>query len=107
MNRALKEFDFSVVCGFRNEESQNYAYDNGFSKKRWPNSKHNVSPSIAVDVAPYPINWKDAVAFCQLAKIIKRIADELMIEVTWGGDWVHFPDLAHWELKYGGRDDES
>lgn len=82
---------------------QNYAYDNGFSRLKWPKSKHNSEPSLAVDVAPYPINWNDPVRFVELSKIIKRIADELAVQVIWGGDWSHFPDLAHWELVAEGQ----
>lgn len=99
MNRAIKVYDFSVLCGFRNEADQNYAYDNNFSKVKWPNSKHNTLPSLAVDVAPYPIIWQDAVRFTELAIIIKSIANELWIPITWGGDWSRFVDMPHWEVK--------
>jgi peptidoglycan L-alanyl-D-glutamate endopeptidase CwlK len=96
MNRAILEYDFSVLEGFRGEDAQNYAFDNGFSKVRWPFGKHNIHPSRAVDIAPYPVRWNDPVRFTELSIIIKRIAGELMIPIKWGGDWGW--DLAHWEL---------
>jgi peptidoglycan L-alanyl-D-glutamate endopeptidase CwlK len=99
MNRAIKEYDFSILCGYRNEHDQNEAYDTGHSKLKWPKSMHNRFPSLAVDIAPYPINWSDSVAFCELSQIIKRIAEELMIPIVWGGDFAHFVDMPHWELK--------
>lgn len=99
MNRAIVEADFSILCGFRPEADQNYAFDNGFSKLKWPKSDHNFYPSRAVDAAPYPINWNDAVRFVQLSHIIKRIAEELFIEIVWGGDWVKFIDMPHYQLK--------
>ena len=99
MNRAIVEIDFSVLCGFRNEKDQNYAFDNGFSKLKWPESNHNFYPSRAVDIAPYPINWNDTLRFVELSKVIKRIAEELMIDIVWGGDWVKFIDMPHYELK--------
>lgn len=99
MNRAIIEYDFSVLCGYRNEHDQNEAYDNGFSKLKFPQSMHNRYPSLAVDIAPYPINWKNSVAFCELANIIKRISEQTMIPIQWGGDWVKFIDMPHWELK--------
>lgn len=34
----------------------------------------------------------------ELAKYIKRAAEELGIEVEWGGDWKRFPDGPHWQL---------
>jgi len=97
MNRAIKLYDFSVLCGFRNEADQDFAYDNGFSKLKWPNSKHNSKPSRAVDIAPYPINWNDSVRFTELAIVVKGIASELFIPIAWGGDWRFF-DLPHFEL---------
>ena len=106
MNRALKEFDFSVVCGFRNEHDQNEAYDAGRSKLKFPHSKHNEFPSMAVDCCPYPVNWSDSVKFTEMATVILRIAKELMIPLIWGGSW-RFVDMAHFELpsdfQEGGR----
>jgi peptidoglycan L-alanyl-D-glutamate endopeptidase CwlK len=99
MNRAILEYDFSVICGYRNEHDQNEAFDNGNSKLKFPNSMHNCYPSLAVDVAPYPINWNDTVKFMELSSVIFRIAEELFIEIVWGGDWVKFVDMPHWELK--------
>lgn len=98
MIRALEEIDFSILCGHRNEHDQNEAFDNGYSKLKWPKSKHNYYPSVAVDVAPYPINWVDTVKFVELSKVIKRISLELMIPVAWGGDFAQFVDMPHWEL---------
>jgi peptidoglycan LD-endopeptidase CwlK len=97
-NRAILEYDFSVLCGYRGEADQNYAYDNGFSRLKFPKSKHNKMPSRAVDIAPYPISWHDPVRFVELSKIIKRIANELMIPIAWGGDFARFPDMPHYEL---------
>ena len=48
----IKMFDFSVICGHRDEEAQERAFREGFSKARWGQSKHNVKPSKAVDLAP-------------------------------------------------------
>jgi peptidoglycan L-alanyl-D-glutamate endopeptidase CwlK len=96
--RAIKEYDFSVLCGHRNEHDQNEAYDAGRSRLKWPNSKHNSYPSLAVDIAPYPILWSDPVRFVELSKIIKRIASEIMIPIQWGGSWVKFCDMPHYEL---------
>lgn len=96
--QAIKEYDFSVLCGHRNEHDQNEAYDLGYSKLRFPYSKHNSIPSRAVDLAPYPILWADPVRFVELSKIILRIAHEFMIGVEWGGTWAQFPDLPHYQL---------
>ena len=94
--RAIKVYDFSILEGHRGEVAQNYAYDHGFSKVRWPNGKHNTDPSKALDAAPYPIRWNDPIRFTELAIIVKSIANELCVKIIWGGDWGW--DLAHWEL---------
>lgn len=41
----------------------------------------------AVDMAPYPIDWKDLGRFEQMAKVVLATAKELGIKVRWGGDW--------------------
>jgi peptidoglycan L-alanyl-D-glutamate endopeptidase CwlK len=50
----LKYFDHSVIFGYRNEEEQNKIFEAGNSKLKFPNSKHNLIPAMAVDIAPYP-----------------------------------------------------
>ena len=80
LNHAIKEVDFTILCGHRNEEDQNEAYRTGKSTKRWPQSKHNKKPSLAVDVAPWfgpqvKIDWDDLLAFARLAGYFEAIAD--------------------------------
>ncbi len=95
----IKYADFTVLCGFRGEAEQDEAYSKGVSKLKWPNSKHNKFPSLAVDIAPYPIDWNNHVAFEQLAKQFCNIALEKGIKVTWGGTFTKLRDLPHFELK--------
>lgn len=95
----VKGYDCSIVCGHRSEEEQNKAYDEGFSKKRFPASKHNTFPSLAVDVMPFPVNYLDVDRLTAFANEVKRVAAELKIKVKWGGDWVNFVDMPHWELE--------
>jgi peptidoglycan L-alanyl-D-glutamate endopeptidase CwlK len=87
MNLAIQEYDFSILCGHRSEAAQNEAYNTGKSKLKFPRSKHNKLPSLAVDIAPYPIDWKNIQRFNNLAAIILRIAKEQGIRVRWGGDF--------------------
>jgi len=65
----------------------------------WPHSKHNVSPSLAIDVAPYPVVWSDLHRFREFAAVVKECAARFGIGVEWGGDWVHYPDYPHWQLR--------
>lgn len=103
----IKYVDCSILEGHRDKIAQDAAYAAGKSKKRWPESKHNRQPSLAVDAAPYPVDWKDPKRFCFFAGYVKATADRLGIGIRWGGDWNSdghisdetFPDLPHFELK--------
>jgi len=97
LKEAIKVYDFSVLCGHRGEKEQNEAFANGKSKLKYPKSNHNQLPSNAVDIAPYPIDWKDINRFYELAGIIKGIAHILDIGIIWGGDWKFFKDYPHFE----------
>lgn len=95
----IKRFDCIVLCGHRNKADQDKAFAEGKSKLRYPQSRHNKSPSEAVDVAPWPIAWTDHARFDALALVVKASAKDLGIEIVWGGDWSGFVDKPHWELK--------
>ncbi len=98
MNEVIKQTDCSVICGYRGREAQEKAYNEGHSKARFGQSKHNDYPSSAVDVVPYPLDWSDVGAFQRLGEIIKETANKLGISVAWGGDFTSFKDYPHWEL---------
>lgn len=102
----VKTYDCSVICGHRTEEDQGKAFDEGKSKLRFPNSKHNSYPSKAADVVPYPINWDDTDRFYHFAGFVQGVARSLGIGIRWGGDFdgdfnLHnegFIDMPHFEL---------
>ncbi len=105
-------FDCAVICGHRNQEEQDDLYHRGLTKLKFPFSKHNTSPSMAADVAPYPIDWNDIRRFDLFAgRVITTAeflyeADEISHLIRWGGDWdgdtqvkdQTFNDLPHFEL---------
>lgn len=95
---AIKYKDFTVLQGHREKADQDAAYSRGLSKLKWPHSRHNSKPSRAVDIAPYPVDWKDNEAFAELAGVIKTVAAQLGIKVRWGGNWASFRDRPHFEL---------
>jgi len=98
MNEAIKIYDFSITCGYRDEETQNNEFGEGDSTKKWPDSKHNSLPSTAVDVCPYPVDWEDVEEFFYLAGIIMSVAHCLEIKLKWGGRWTHPKDCPHFQL---------
>lgn len=113
-NEVIKHFDCTITCGHRTEAEQDALYAKGrttpgpkVTRAQWPNSKHNTLPSIAVDVTPYPVDWKDIKRFYYFAGVVKGIALSLDIDIRWGGDWdsdtevtdQKFNDLPHFELR--------
>lgn len=108
-NEVIKVYDCTIVQGYRGEEEQNKAYAQGKSKLKYPKSKHNKSPSMAVDVAPYvggKLSW-DTNQVIHFAGVVIGIAYMLKISLRWGGDWDldnylannTFNDLVHFELN--------
>lgn len=111
-NTVIQYIDNTILVGHRGEEEQTQAVAEGKSKLTFPNSKHNSTPSMAVDAAPYPIDWNDISRFYYFAGFVKAIAEVLLSEkkishkVRWGGDWDSdndfkdnkFNDLVHFEL---------
>ena len=98
MFEAIELMDFSVLCGFRGKDEQEEAFRTGHSKKHWPMSKHNKIPSLAVDIAPYPIDWSNTGQFEKLADVVKQVALSKGIKIRWGGDFKSFKDYPHFEL---------
>lgn len=108
----LKTYDHSILCGFRNKDAQEKAFDEGRTKVHFPFGKHNKKPSLAIDIAPYPIDWDNIKRFYHFAGFVEGTARRLLKEglilheVRWGGDWdsdhdfsdQDFNDLVHFEL---------
>lgn len=102
----IQNYDFTVLEGFRSNSRQDELFRQGKSKLQGGESKHNNSPSLAVDIVPYPIDWDDHKRFYLLAGMMFQAAAQLGIHLRWGGDWdgdwVHtdqtFHDLPHFEL---------
>lgn len=111
-NEVIKHFDCIVCVGHRGKEDQDKAFAEKKSKLKWPNSKHNSEPSMAIDVMPFPLDWTDTMRIHYFAGFVLGVADMLRLQgkithsVRWGGDWKmnnletknSFPDLNHFEL---------
>ena len=106
-NEVINHFDCSIICGHRGEAAQEMAFDAGHSNAHFGESPHNFEPALAVDVIPYPTQWRDTDRMHYFAGEVKGIAEMMGIEITWGGDWdrdthlsdQRFHDLPHFELK--------
>jgi hypothetical protein len=100
-------FDFSIMEGIRPMQRQQELYDGGESKALPGESAHNYTPSLAVDITPYPSGYKDGQAMLLLAGHIISTAERLGVELTCGCDWdrdgmvidTNFKDFWHFEIK--------
>lgn len=123
-NDAIQRIDFSVSCGHRTPSEQMALFKKGrvFDNGKWikskgavtdkdgtiRKSKHNYSPSLAVDLLPYPFKgWNNLAQFHELKKEMFISAEKLGIKLVWGADWDGDGDIAehtlqdypHFELK--------
>ncbi|MFV1484536.1 MULTISPECIES: M15 family metallopeptidase [unclassified Phaeobacter] len=97
--------DFTVLEGLRTKERQRQLVKSGASKTM--NSRHLTGH--AIDVAPLlngEVSW-DWPLYHQIAPVIKDAAEELAVDIEWGGDWTSFKDGPHWQLSWNtyGKDD--
>ena len=103
----VKVYDCTVLEGHRSKERQDELCRTGFSRVQYPNSRHNLVPSFAVDVGPYPIDWNDRERFVAFGSFVRGVAHVKGIPLRWGGDWDQdfdlkdqtFMDLVHFEIR--------
>ena len=82
-----------VTEGFRDKETQDRLYNevdaNGKrkTKVKWPDSKHNTIPSIAVDAVPLPVDYHDMRKLHYFAGFVMAVAALHGVTLRWGGDW--------------------
>lgn len=94
----ITDIDFTVLEGMRTLERQKQLVAQGASKTM--NSRHLTGH--AVDLAPFvngEVSW-DWPLYHRLAKVIKRAAKEVGVQLEWGGDWKSFKDGPHWQLPW-------
>ena len=109
----IKNVDCTILEGHRGQEDQDKAYLEGRSKLKWPEGKHNHVPSLAVDVAPYPLpKWDNVNDFIYFAGYVMGIAQKLFDDgkithkIRCGNDWnknfrvsdERFIDAVHFEI---------
>ena len=103
-NRVNELWPCTITYGRRTPEEQAELVRSGVSKTL--NSKHVRDPSLAVDVTPDPLDWKDTSRFYYFGGFVLGVAESMGLRVRWGGDWdgdmqikdQNFNDLVHFEL---------
>ena len=106
-NEVIKHVDCSILEAHRSKERQNKLYDEGRTKVRYPDGRHNFNPSRAVDVTPYPVDWEDRERQTLFAGFVLGTARSMGINLRWGGDWDQdfqvmdnrFDDFPHFEIR--------
>ena len=110
--------DHTILEGIRTEERQQQLWRQGREDKgsivTWADgitslSNHqrvdSVGKCLAVDAAPWydeepHIRWDDVEGFFLFAGYVLATADQLGIEVEWGGFWPGKKrDLPHWQVR--------
>jgi peptidoglycan L-alanyl-D-glutamate endopeptidase CwlK len=109
----IKFYDCTILEGYRNQAQQEEDFKTGHSRLHFPFGKHNSQPSMAVDVAPYPINFNDSKLLLWFGGYVMGIAQKLKDEgkmehsIRWGGSWeglgklntpAMIEDMVHFEL---------
>ena len=108
LNEVCKYFDITIIEGLRSQERQNQLVEEGKSKTKF--GKH--VQGLAVDIAPYPIDWDARDDFHYLGGFLLGIASQIGGKIRWGGDWNassqfkgqrttkdnNFDDLVHFEI---------
>ena len=100
-------FDHGILEGWRSAEDQAEYFRTGASRVRV--SKHNSSPSLAVDARPYVPGLgypEEHIYFYKFAGVVLCAAAHFGICIRWGGDWdsdrdledQEFMDMVHFEL---------
>ena len=103
LNTLIKIMDVTVIEGVRSKERQAELLEKGATKVKY--SRHMEGK--AVDIAPYPIDWKDRERFHYMGGMVRGIGKQLGVKIRWGGDWDsdgeikdnNFDDLVHVEIR--------
>jgi peptidoglycan L-alanyl-D-glutamate endopeptidase CwlK len=130
-NTVILKWDCRIIYGIRDKDKQFDLWKSGreYIKDEWvitnigkvltykdginTLSKHNYNPSRAVDVLPYPVDYKDIDRIIRFAGFVEGVAWMLKRaglmtkDLTWGVDWdsdnnmkdQRFMDYPHFELK--------
>lgn len=92
------DVDFTVLEGMRTKARQRSLFERGSSKTM--NSRHLTGH--AVDLGAYvdgEVKW-DWPLYHRIAKAMNEAAQELKVDLEWGGDWQSFPDGPHYQLSW-------
>lgn len=88
----------TILDSQRGRAAQELAFRQGHSRAHFGQSAHNWNPAIALDVAPYPIDWNNIARFKALGAMVTTEAKARGTPISWGGTWKSLKDYPHYEL---------
>ncbi len=99
----ISKIDFGIpeYGGLRTAEEQEFMFSEGLSKCDGVTVKSNHQSGLAFDVYAYVngrASW-DRLYLTQVAAAILQAASQLGYKLSWGGLWVNFVDMPHFELN--------
>ena len=91
-------YDAIVTGTVRNDEYQRWCYDNGYSNATTP-SFHSVKAGLAFDICKNKKGgeYSDMTFWKTVGAIGKKMG------FTWGGDWLSFRDMPHFQWDEHGK----
>jgi len=98
VEQAIKEtkVDFTVTEGLRTPERQKQLVNDGFSQTL--KSKHLTGHAVdLVAIVNGKVSW-DKEHYPEIARAMKKAADEQQVKIRWGGDFKSFFDGPYFEL---------
>jgi len=95
---ALTKMDFCVLQGLRTLAQEEEYVKEG--KSTTMHSRHLTGHAVDLGATPdEQLSWENSYYFI-LADTMKQAANDLNIPIEWGGDWVSFKDLDHFQLPW-------
>lgn len=92
----LTSVDFKVLEGIRTLERQKELFGTGVTQTM--KSKHLIGHAVDLGaLKDGTISW-DKPLYVEISKAMKQAAQELQVNIRWGGDFKSFFDGPHYEL---------
>lgn len=99
----ISTYNFCITCGFRTQEEQQAIFKSNKGKTLCDGvknkSKHQQGK--AIDVMCFDESGKgtwEKKYYVAVADVFKRKAEELKIDIKWGGEFKSIVDCPHFEL---------
>ena len=97
IQRTKQDFTILSTGGVRTKKQQRVLVDRGASKTM----KSNHLTGNAVDLVAWENNkpsWNPSL-YTEIAKAMKSVIKQYNLQIEWGGDWVKFVDMPHWQTN--------